>query len=72
VLERRIPNYLDLKTTEDFKVLQLSWVFDLNFGPSFAMLRERGYIDSIASYLPGNEKTRRMLARINDYVGVRA
>lgn len=72
VLDGRVPNYLDLKTTEDFKVLQLSWVFDLNFGPSFAMLRERGYIGKIASYLPDSEKTREMLALINRHVDVMA
>jgi hypothetical protein len=50
MLDRRF-----LKTADDFKLLQLSWVFDLNFADSFRILKKCGYIEKLASYLPENQ-----------------
>jgi hypothetical protein len=33
-------------------LLQLSWVFDLNFQPSFRVLAEKNYIGRIIAHLP--------------------
>ncbi len=41
-----------LKTLTDFKLLQLSWIYDLNFRTSFRLLTERNYISLIAGTLP--------------------
>ncbi|MBF0467831.1 MAG: hypothetical protein HQK61_02945 [Desulfamplus sp.] len=37
-----------IKELNDLKLMQISWVFDLNFPVSVKMLAERGYIDQIA------------------------
>ncbi len=42
-----------LATVDDFKLLQLSWVFDLNFAESFRILSGLGYIETLAALLPG-------------------
>lgn len=42
----------DLRTLNDFKLLQISWVYDLNFQPSFGVLQKRGYIEQIVATLP--------------------
>ncbi len=52
VLAERIPNYVDLKTVDEFKVLLMSWVFDLNFRPTFEMVAERRYIEILVDLLP--------------------
>ena len=49
----RIVRLQSLKTLNDFKLLQISWVFDLNFTPSFRALLDRGYISMIEAALPG-------------------
>jgi hypothetical protein len=36
----------------DFKLLQISWVYDLNFATSRRILRECGYIPALAASLP--------------------
>jgi len=36
----------------DFKLLQISWVYDLNFATSRRLLEKRGYIPALASTLP--------------------
>lgn len=40
----------------DFKLLQISWVFDLNFKPAFEAVRERRYVERIADVLPGTKE----------------
>ena len=36
----------------DFKLLQISWIYDLNFATSRRILAERGYIQTLAATLP--------------------
>ena len=47
-----------LATVDDFKLLQLSWVFDLNYVESFRILAERGYIEALAGLLPDQKGCR--------------
>jgi len=42
----------DLRVLNDFKLLQIGWVFDLNFPRSFEMVREKGYLEAIRDALP--------------------
>ncbi|MBP1751369.1 MAG: metal-dependent phosphohydrolase [Geobacteraceae bacterium] len=41
-----------VKTLNDFKLMQLAWVYDLNFSASFALLLERQCIEELAESLP--------------------
>jgi hypothetical protein len=41
-----------VRTLNDFKLLLISWVYDLNFGSSRRLLLERGHIPTLAAYLP--------------------
>ena len=50
--DKEIVSLSRIKTLNDFKLLQLSWVFDLNFLPSFRLLSERNYIERITAHLP--------------------
>jgi hypothetical protein len=45
-----------MATLNDYKLLQISWVFDVNFAPSFGAVHERQYMQKIAATLtPGIE-----------------
>jgi len=68
VMAGRMLNRSFLKTADDFKLLQLSWVFDLNFDESFNILAERGYITTLASLLPPQPGCREAVAAVHDYV----
>jgi putative nucleotidyltransferase with HDIG domain len=46
----------ELKNKLDLKVFQLSWVYDLNFKPSFRILSEKRYIDRIYATIPKSGK----------------
>ena len=48
---------VSLKTLNDFKVLQMGWVFDVNFKRTFQLVRERRYLEMIRDALPRTRKT---------------
>lgn len=48
----RFVRIQDMRTLNDFKLMQISWVFDLNFRESFRVVEERATIDRIAAVLP--------------------
>lgn len=64
----RMLNRSLLATADDFKLLQLSWVFDLNFDESFAIVEERGYIDTLAGLLPHQPGSREAVEVVRDHV----
>lgn len=68
VISGRMINRSLLKTTDDFKLLQLSWVYDLNFSESFVMVEERGYIDSLAGLLPLQKGCAEAVAAVRNYI----
>jgi hypothetical protein len=67
-LERRkMVNLSTLKSLNDFKLLQLSWVFDLNFPASFRLALDRGYIDGLSMTLPEDGKVENAIGLIREY-----
>lgn len=65
-------NLSKLKTLSDFKLLQLSWVYDLNFPISFRLVAERDYINRIADTLPKSDDISGALNLIREFAEVRA
>jgi hypothetical protein len=61
-----------LKQLNDFKLLQLAWVYDVNFQPTFQMIYERGYLESIRAALPASERIDRIYSRLISYLETRA
>mgnify|MGYP006283925571 CR=1 FL=1 len=45
-----------LHNLNDFKMLQVGWVYDLNFAPSFRRVLERNYLEKIRKSLPESER----------------
>lgn len=64
----RLLNRSLLKSADDFKLLQLSWVFDLNFAESFAMVAERGYIETLSGLLPDQPGCREAVDVVRNFV----
>jgi len=57
-----------LTTLNDFKLLQLAWLYDLNFTCSLWMVVERDYIRKIAEMLPRNEEIAGAIEIVREYV----
>jgi len=66
--EGRYARTEDLRTLNDFKLLQISWVYDLNFQPSFKTLQRRGYIEQIATEVPQTNEIRTVVKKSLAYV----
>jgi hypothetical protein len=65
-------NLTMLKNLNDFKLLQLSWVFDLTFRASFSLLLERDYIGGIAKSLPKEDEVDGVIGIIRGFAVQRA
>jgi len=68
LIEHKPAKMQDLKTLNDFKLLQIGWVFDLNFVPSFQMAQKRKYIEQIASTLPQSREVKEAVKQAHDYM----
>ncbi|PKL43477.1 MAG: HD family phosphohydrolase [Candidatus Riflebacteria bacterium HGW-Riflebacteria-1] len=61
----------DLKTLNDFKLLQTGWVYDINFAPTLRRLRERGYLNVLQAFLPDCTEVKNVFASVNSYIDKR-
>jgi HD domain len=66
--EDRFVRMQDLKTSGDFKLLLISWVFDLNFDYSFQLVKDRNYIEKIEATLPPSKEISAAIKHAYDYV----
>jgi hypothetical protein len=56
ILNNRMAKLSDAKNQNDMKLLRLSWIFDLNFPETLALLKEYGYLDKILASIPKTEE----------------
>ena len=68
----RAASYKHLNSLADFLLLQLYWVYDLNYTPSFRVFRERGTLDSIAARLPAGDRISRIVDMARRHVEAHA
>lgn len=68
VQERKAVPYSSVKTISDFKMLQIGWIYDLNFPHSLRCVRDRGYIESIAQSLPHSPEAVQALQAVNRFI----
>ncbi|PID40118.1 MAG: HD family phosphohydrolase [Proteobacteria bacterium] len=68
IVNKRVVDINDVKSLNDFKVLQIGWIFDVNFQTTLDTILARNYLaDTIAS-LPGSGKAKRIEKIVNHYV----
>jgi len=52
LMNGKLAQMADLKTLNDFKLLQIGWIYDINFPRTFQIVRENGYLEMILNALP--------------------
>lgn len=57
-----------VKTWADNKLLHLAWVYDINFVPTFRLLKERGYLRAVYDTMPRTEKTALIYKEVVSYM----
>ncbi|RZN34811.1 MAG: HD domain-containing protein [Methanosarcinales archaeon] len=71
ILNNRVSNSQGLKTFNDMKLLQLGWVFDINFTQTFIQIRQRRIIEKILADLPDTEDIRKIQNHLKEYLNER-
>lgn len=71
LMAHRVIRHEQLITLNDFKLLQLAWIFDINFIPALRRICDRGYLEMIVRSLRGTHKTGEISTMIRDYVDMR-
>jgi len=51
LMKGELVKMADLKTVNDFKLLQMGWIYDVNFPRTFQIVREKGYLEIIRDAL---------------------
>lgn len=68
IMGRQIVKLAQVRTVNDFMLLQLSWVFDINFRASFKIIQQSGIIDRAAAFLPVNDEISEILSIVKAYI----
>ena len=71
VLNGERIDYKLLKTWNDCKLIQLSWVYDVNFTQTLERIKQRGFLEKVIDFLPANEDIERVSKKVLDYVDLR-
>jgi len=58
----RVIRLENVQVLDDFKLLQISWVYDLNFSTSYRLLQQRGHIQALAETIPLDVEASRAVA----------
>lgn len=59
-----------VKNLNDFKLLQIGWLYDINFHPTFQEINKRNYIEGIVSALPETEDIKKMAETAEQYLAM--
>lgn len=68
VIEGDLIDYKKIKTFDDMRLMQLGWVYDVNFKPTFARIKERGYLEQISEFLVKTPETEKAVNAVLKYV----
>jgi len=68
-LDRRdMVRLTSLRTLNDFRLLQLAWIYDLNFVPSLRLVVERKVIEQLTATIPRTDELSRVIGNLRNYV----
>jgi len=71
ILRGRQIDYSELRTLNDMKLLQLGWVYDVNFTATFKRIRQRRFLETLTDFLPEAEDIKKVKEKILSYVDFR-
>ncbi|MFN2359174.1 MAG: HD domain-containing protein [Desulfotignum sp.] len=68
VVNKSIVDARLIQNLNDFKVLQIGWVFDINFAASLQQVRSRSYVALICSTMPPSERLENIMRIVTRYI----
>lgn len=71
ILNGQLIDYSRLRTLNDMRLMQLGWVYDVNFPATLKRIRQRKFLDMLLGCLPQTHEMRRVEDKILQYVDSR-
>ena len=71
ILAGRKVDYSRLRTLNDMKLLQLGWVYDVNFIVTLKRIKQRGFLEILFDFLPGTSDIEKVREKIFSFVDSR-
>lgn len=68
IMNCRCASRDNIKTYSDMKLFNLSWIFDINFLPTFRYIQKHKYIDKTIDTFPDTADIRKVRNHLNKYV----
>lgn len=68
VNHHKLANLQDMRTIADFRLIQLSWIFDINFPVTYKLLKSQGYFSYLLGTMPGKNQITHELEEINQHI----
>jgi putative nucleotidyltransferase with HDIG domain len=71
ILAGRRLDYSKLRTLNDMKLLQVGWVYDVNFAATLRRIKQRGFLKMLFDFLPETEDIKKVREKIFNFVDSR-
>jgi len=71
ILSGQLIDYANLRTLNDMRLMQLGWVYDVNFPETLKRIAERKFVEKLLACLPQTDQIRRVKEKILTYVDSR-
>jgi len=71
ILKGRRTSYSKLRVLNDMRLLQLGWVYDVNFAATLKRIKKRGFLQEIFGFLPETKEIEKVKETILSYVNLR-
>ena len=68
ILNGRRIAYEKLETWDDMKLLQLGWVYDVNFTATLQRIKQRRFLEKILTFLPNDGNIEKVAKKITQYL----
>jgi len=68
IARKQIASYSDIRTENDFRLMHLSWVYELHFNVSLQLIQNNNCINNFMHNLPQTEEIRAAMAILQEYV----
>jgi hypothetical protein len=71
-LNQQVVPFVHATTMNDYRLLRLSWIFDMNFAATYQLITERDYAGKILAKIPDSEKKTEIAGIILQFIARRA
>ncbi len=71
-LNQQVVPFVHAKTMNDYRLLRLSWIYDMNFVATYHLIRERDYAGKILNKIPDSDKKTEIAGIIQRFIDQRA